>query len=109
VTELSEPVFSDGLTVVLDGLFSPRWGLSVTGGYSSGESALYTNTSNFDTYTGNIRVLYAVSRMWAAYVDYLYYYYDFRGRVQLLPGVPSALERNGVRAGLTLWMPVIRK
>jgi len=47
--------------------------------------------------------------MWAASLDYLYYYYDFRGTLLLHAGVPSALERNGVRAGLTLWMPVIRK
>jgi hypothetical protein len=39
----------------------------------------------------------------------LYYFYDFAEGTPLLVGVPPGLERHGVRAGLTLWMPALRK
>ena len=48
-----------------------------------------------------------MNRNWAAYVEYLFYFYEFgEGSSLLPPGVPSGLTRNGVRAGLTLWIPV---
>jgi hypothetical protein len=106
---LAEPVFSNGFTAVLNGLFTQRLGISVSSGYSAGESALYTRASTFNTYATSLQVRYALARMWAANVQYVYYYYEFLGKAQLPPGVSPNLERNGLRAGLTLWMPVIRK
>jgi hypothetical protein len=41
------------------------------------------------------------------YGEYQYYYYDLRGTLQLLPGVPPGLNRNSVRIGMTLWVPVV--
>jgi hypothetical protein len=46
--------------------------------------------------------------MLAAYSEYLYYVYDFRGTTQLTPGIPLQLERSGLRAGLTVLLPVFR-
>jgi len=109
VAELSQPVFSDSVSAAVDGFLTDRWTVTVSGGYSSGESAVLSNSSTFDTYTGTVKIRYAVSRMWAANVDYVYYYYDFRGGLRLPPGVPPTLERNGLRAGLTMWMPAFRK
>ena len=45
----------------------------------------------------------------ATYAEYVYYFYDFGDNVRLAPGVPSGLERNGVRVGLTLWVPALRR
>jgi hypothetical protein len=109
IAGLSEPVYSNGFTAAVDGLLTPRWGISVSSGYSTGESALYSNASTFDTYAGTLNIRYALSRMWATNVEYVYYYYSFRGKNQLPPGVSPSLERNGLRAGLTLWMPAFRK
>ena len=63
----------------------------------------------FDTYTGDVRLRYALTRTFAAYVEYLYYFYDSRGSVPIAPGIPAGLERNGVRAGLTLRVPALRR
>ena len=41
--------------------------------------------------------------------EYLYYFYDFGEGTPLLVGIPPGLERNGVRAGFTLWMPALRR
>jgi hypothetical protein len=49
----------------------------------------------------------ALARMWAVYVEYLYYFYDFsHGLVPL--GAPARVARNSARVGLTLWLPMRR-
>ena len=109
LADLPVPVFADGVGAAVDGLISRRVDVSASAGYSNGESALSRDSLRFDTYTGNLRVRYALSRTFAMYGEYLYYYYDFRGSAQLLAGIPPGLERNGVRAGLTLWVPALRR
>jgi hypothetical protein len=109
VVDLPQPVFADGMSVGADGLLSRRVDILMTAGYSSGESLLNRNSLQFDTYTGNIRLRYALTRTWATYVEYLYYYYDFREGSLLIAGIPSGLKRNGARAGVTLWVPALRR
>ncbi|HLG59252.1 MAG TPA: hypothetical protein VI485_28190 [Vicinamibacterales bacterium] len=109
LADLPTPVFADSLSAGVEGLLNRRVDLSLFAGYSSGESLLNSSSMKFDTYTGNVRLRYALSRSLAAYIEYLYYYYDFRGSTQLRAGVPSGLERSGVRAGLTLWVPALRR
>jgi hypothetical protein len=61
----------------------------------------------FDTYTSDTRVRISLGQVLATYVEYLYYLYDFRRYAPLVPGMPPALERNGVRVGLTLVVPTL--
>jgi hypothetical protein len=107
VPGLQGPVLTGGVSTSVDGLLSRRIDLSLSGGYSDGSSALRT-ASTYTTYTGDARLRYALTRSWAMYVQYLYYFYDFRGTT-LLPGLPQGLERNAVHAGLTLWLPVLKR
>ncbi len=108
VAELSEPVFADGFTAELGGLLNPRLDLLASARYSSGASALNRDTLAFDTYGAALRVRYALTRTLAVYGEYLYYFYDFRGTT-LAMSIPPGLERNGVRAGLTVWVPALRR
>ena len=105
VPGLRQPVYADGFTAVIDGFLSSRWDVLVSAAFSDGESALVRGNT-FSTYTANLRLRYALGRAWAVYGEYLYYYYDFQGTAQLPVGVSPALERNGVRVGLTCWIPV---
>jgi hypothetical protein len=109
VVDLPEPVFADGFSTSLAGLLSRRVDVMAVAGFSRGASLINRNSLNFDTYTGDVRVRVAIGRTWATYFDYLYYYYDFSGNAVLAPGIPRGLERNGVRAGLTLWVPALRR
>lgn len=109
IGDLPEPVFSNGFGAGLDGFISRRVDVSALAGYASGESLLSADSLTFDTYTGSVNVRFALSRELALYTQYLYYYYDFRGRTRLLAGLPPNLERNGVRAGFTLWLPALRR
>jgi len=109
VADLPTPVVSNGATASVIGLLTRRVDVVFSAAYATGESALNRNALFFDTYTADVRLRYAVSRMFALFGEYLYYYYDFQNGALLLAGMPPGLERNGVRAGLTLWMPALRR
>jgi hypothetical protein len=109
VAGLSEPVYVDGFAAELAGLVTPRLDVVASGRYSSGKSALYREALTFDTYGAELQIRYALMRGLAVYGEYLYYFYDFTGNARLAPGIPPGLERNGIRAGLTLWVPAFRR
>lgn len=109
VSGLGEPVLADSVTARLDGLLARRVDVRLAAAYSAGESALGGTASLFNTYTANLRVRYGLTRTLAAYGEYLYYFYDSRGTLALVPGLPPTFERNGVRAGLMLRVPAVGK
>jgi len=110
VPQLRRPVFTDGVSANLTALLTDRLDLSANAAYTSGSSTVFlADTSNLETYTADVRFRYALTRGVAAYAEYLYYFYDLGSFVQLGAGVPHRLERNGVRAGLMLWLPVFRR
>ena len=49
----------------------------------------------------------ALTRNLAAYLEYLFYHYDFNEVVDRPAGLPQEFSRNGVRVGLNLWLPLI--
>jgi hypothetical protein len=103
---LAQPAYTGAYAASLDGSLNRRFGLSVSGAYSTGESALIGEPSPFKSYTGSSRLLIALGREWASYVQYVYYYYDFSQGFQLPVGVSRGLSRDSVRAGVTLWVPM---
>lgn len=109
VIDLPEPVFADSLSVAVNGLVTRRVDLSFSAGYSSGASLLSQDSLTYDTYVGTAQMRYAFTRTVAVYGEYLRYFYDFRGVNQVIAGLPSGLERNGIRVGLTAWLPALRK
>jgi len=108
IPELAEPVYSDGVSWTLTGLLTQRMDFTAGVGFSTGEPVSFRSANAFDTYTANARIRHSVSRTMALYLEYVYYYYDFSA-AQVQPGVPPQMERNGVRAGLTFWLPVRRR
>jgi hypothetical protein len=109
VVDIPEPVFANSVSVGIDGFVAKRVDVAISGGYSSGASILNSSALAFDTYTGNLRVRYALTRLVAMYGEYLYYFYDFAAGTPVIVGVPPGLERHGGRVGFTLWMPALRK
>jgi hypothetical protein len=100
VPGLSEPVSARSVITGIDGLVSRRVDLSMSAGYSNGQSAISGGASAYETYDAAGRVRCALTRITAAYVEYVRYFYDSRGTLPLAPGVPMMLERQGVRAGV---------
>ena len=109
-SDLPTPVVTNGATVSLSGLLTARIDVVFSGGYATGESIVNRDTLFFNTYTGDATIRYAVSRTVAVSGEYLYYFYDIQnGALLLPPGTPPGLKRHGVRAGLTLLMPALRR
>ena len=106
---LGEPISADRFSTSISGLLHRRVDLLASAGYSNGDSALNRQGSAFNTYTGDVRLRYALTRTFAAYVEYLYYFYDSRGGIPIAPGISSGLQRKGVRTGLTLRVPALRR
>lgn len=106
IAGFQSPVFTGAYAATASGLVNRRAQMTLSAAYSSGESALTGSSAGFTTYTGDARLLVALSSLWAVSVDYLFYYYDFSGGMQLPLGVAPGLTRNGVRAGLTMRVPV---
>jgi hypothetical protein len=107
VEELAAPAYTDGVTVTVDGFLNRRTDVSGAVAYSTG-TVVAQEESSFATSTANVRVRFGINGSLALFAEYLYYRYDF-GNLQLQSGAPSQLNRNGVQAGLTLWLPIIKK
>ena len=100
---LGEPVLSDAARLSLEGLLTRRLELLATAAYAEGASAL-NRFNHFDSYTGNVRLRFALSRGVAIYGEYLYFSYDYGGAAAFPPDLPRAFEQHGLRIGATLWV-----
>jgi hypothetical protein len=109
IQELTEPVYTDGVTAAVAGFFTEKLDFAASVGYASGTPAVTRSGQAFDTYTASARLRRSLRRNVAVYLAYLYYFYDFTSVAQLQPGVPPSMERNGVRVGLTVWLPAVRR
>jgi hypothetical protein len=96
-------VFSNGARARLMGVIGRRVDVSASAGYATAASAITGNTRNLGTYTGQARIRYALTRAFAVYSEYLYYYYDLAEQARLAPGLPSVYEQHGIRVGFTLF------
>ena len=103
IAVLRGPVFRDVARLELNGLATRRLDVSASAGYVVGQSALVQSSQRFDAYTGTTRARYAVTRSFALYAEYLYYYYDLRGQRALAPDLQPVFEQHGVRVGVMFW------
>jgi hypothetical protein len=108
ILQLSQPVFVDGINVSAGGSPTRRVDLTIGAGYSNGASILQ-QSAQFDTYTGDVSTSILLTRAISAYLQYVYYFYDFGTSALLAPGLPQKQARNGIRAGLTLSTPLLRR
>lgn len=102
IAALRAPVFMDGVTLETSGLLSRRTEFRASAAYSTGAPTLGGTIADYTTYTGNARVQRTLTRTVSVYGEYFYYFYDFGSALLVQPGLPTSLERNGVRAGVTL-------
>ncbi|HSK08254.1 MAG TPA: hypothetical protein VK911_01660 [Vicinamibacterales bacterium] len=104
-----EPFFSDMVTMGVGGQAGRRTSITLSGAYTDGEMGwAAVRSRNYEMYTGTAGIQVAVTRMTALYVNYFYYHYQFDEGVPMPPGMGRGLDRNGIRGGLTLWLPLLR-
>jgi hypothetical protein len=102
------PLLSDAVTFGIGGLFARRVQAGLGGSYSTGRVGLRTQDQDrYSTWTGHSSLDIALSRHLACYVSYFYYHYDIQSAVVRPAGVPPQYDRQGFRAGLSVWMPLM--
>jgi hypothetical protein len=104
IATLSEPIFNTGGSIGVGGTLVGPLQLGVSASYSDGGAALTDRSQNDDlgTYTGSVRLGWALNSSISAYGEYLYYYYNLRGQAALAPDLPSIFERRSVRFGVSI-------
>lgn len=105
----NQPIFSDSFNSRLRGSLGDRIQLTLNAGYLTGQLGLVDNeSSNFKTFTGSASMMYALTELLGIDVSYSYFDYSFSQAASAPPGLRPRFDRNSVRAGLTLWLPLIR-
>ncbi len=99
-----QPVLLDTASASIGGLIGSRTDVSSVINYNTGAVGLATYNYHAWLSTSQLRV--AITRTLAAYVSHYYDDYTFAQDVTIPGGVPRSLKRNGVRAGLTAWLPL---
>jgi hypothetical protein len=107
VGALAQLVASDGLVGTLTGVFSERMQASVSGSYSKAHLGSRTGEP-LTSYSAVSQLQYAFSRRVAIDAQYIYYFYMFGADAARPPGVAPELNRQSVRGGISVWLPVLR-
>jgi hypothetical protein len=102
---LAQPVFADSVSVSLGGMLNRRVSLNTRGSASIGDFALSSTQNQFRSYNGSVNLNVALTRHLAVGTSYSYYRYRFDNSASL-GGLPREIDRQSVRAHLSLWWPI---
>lgn len=112
VNGFSEPFFADAVAADLNGFVGRRVVVRTTTGITWGQLGLspddsFNRNSKTSYVTPSVQV--AVTEMVALQASYFFYRYQFDPGAAALPeGFDSRRSRQGVRLGLTFWVPLVR-
>jgi hypothetical protein len=106
---VTEPYFADSARFTLSGLIGNRIETIVAANYSTGDLGAVLQRNPFKTYSGTLSFRYGLTRLLGINGQYGYYHHDFEGAVLLPQGVVPVLGRHTVRAGLSVWLPLLTR
>jgi len=104
----TRPFFSDTVSAGINGYFSPRASLRILPAYSHGTVGFTGQTNAYNSYSSTTRFEVAISHRLAVYAEHFYYNYAFDSGVGLPAFLTTGLNRQGVRAGLAVWTPLVQ-
>jgi hypothetical protein len=102
-----DPFLTDALSTGLSGLVTRRLDVSIVGRIAFASQDV-GDKNRYDSVVASAQARYAFSQFLAGYARFVYYTYEFEEGIPLEPGLPSSLDRRGVRVGLTATVPLIR-
>jgi hypothetical protein len=111
VETLNQPLFADSANAALEGIIHRRLLMTISGGYVSGRLGLgreANDRSTLRTGTGAFSLVYAFTNYLRANFDYSYFQYHFSNDAVLPDGLRPSFDRNSVRGGLSLVLPLLR-
>jgi hypothetical protein len=96
---------TDAALVRVGGSVARRVDLSFSTGYAAGRAPTGVSRS-YETYTSTAQMRLELTNNWSAVVGYDHYQYDLRGINPILRQLPTNVQRNAVRVGLTMDLPL---
>jgi hypothetical protein len=97
---------TDSASVNVTGLVNRRIETAISANYSTGRSGGAGTQGRYENYSGALQALYAISRWCAVSVNYDYFVYRFRNIVDLPTSVPPYYDRQAIRGGITISLPL---
>jgi hypothetical protein len=105
IDTFDEPFVYDAATASVEGLISRRVAFHTALRAAFGHVGL-SRGRPYDTYSGVVGLNVAISRYLAAGTSYLYHRYRFDDAVVLPAGVGGRMDRQGLRAYISVWAPL---
>jgi hypothetical protein len=102
----TEPLFSDSIGLSVGGYLNRRTDLVFSAGYSNGRVG-FSDDEDYTSTAGAVQARFALSRNSALFASYVYYRYDFQNPASLPTGTPQLFNRQVVRVGVSLWLPLV--
>jgi hypothetical protein len=109
VDQFIDPVFSDIVSMNVDGSLNRRISLQIIGSASLGSVGLSNAANEYESYVGMAGVAFAVSRYVSLTVTYFYMDYLYGSGVALRTTAPAAASRQGVTFSVNLWRPLLHR
>jgi hypothetical protein len=100
--------YSDSVTAGLSGFLNQLSRVNLSASYSNGQAGIQTTNQGYRTYSGVAGYQLALGRFIALFAEYDYYHYIFDPTVVLPAGMNRGLNRQSIRGGLNLWVPLLR-
>jgi hypothetical protein len=107
VPGFADPFFADSVAASLGGFLAARSRLEMSAAYSNGSVGIGSH-SNYDSYTASASYQFALAKWGAFFADYTFYHYVFDQTVVLPPGMNRGQDRQSIRGGMNLWLPLLR-
>jgi hypothetical protein len=108
VEGFERPFFTDAVMLRTGGYAGRRLEVNGSAGYTSGGLGFGVFAQGFGTLTATGGVQVGLVQQVALFANYFYYHYLFDQGTVLPLGVPQGLDRNGIRVGVTMWVPLLR-
>lgn len=103
-----QPLYVDTALLRLGGLVTRRVSLLVSASYSAGQIGLAAGNQRYGTYNAESDLRIGINRTLAAYAHYMNYRYTFNSAAGTPFGLPPMLNRQGLRVGISGWLPLLR-
>jgi hypothetical protein len=105
---LSTPIFGNSASATLGGLITRRLQFQMGANALVGKMG-FSNNRNMNLYRGSVTLSTALTRFMNVGIDYAYYKYNFDDQIELDPRLPTDINRQSIRAHVSLWAPIINR
>ncbi len=96
---------TDTLALTLGGHLRQRLTMAASGSYSRGRAPA-GEAGSFEAIIATVQLDYALGHWGSLVTGYSFYDHSLRGVTGIPVGLPSSFDRNSLRVGITMWVPL---